>query len=189
MIHEIIANLNHIFQTMGVQGLFINAGIESCLPGFPLPPDVLLSVMNLAKPDKAMFYALICTIGSVLGGSFGFCLGRFGGRPVCDFLFKKNPEKLKTVENMYQKYGSFAVFVSAFTPIPYNILIRTAASSLDDYNLLTDEISSYTDQSYKEMVTNSIWLDKSLSYNQNCINELANKMKDNVSELGAEVKN
>ena len=54
---EFILQINNLFQSLGLQGLAINAMIESCLPGFPLPPDVLLIAMDLAKPEKALFYA------------------------------------------------------------------------------------------------------------------------------------
>ena len=126
--HEFILQINNIFQSWGVSGLAVNAAIESCLPGFPLPPDLLLIAMSLTLPQKAMFYALVCTIGSVTGGSIGFLLGYFGGRPFFNYLFRKNIDKLNSVEEMYKEYGSWAVFFSAFTPIPYNIF--TIASGI-----------------------------------------------------------
>ena len=126
--HELILNISNLFQTLGIQGLFINAGIESCLPGFPLPPDFLLIAMDLAKPDKALLYALVCMIGSVAGGAFGYAIGRFGGRPLFNRIFAKKADKFQAVEKLYEKYGSLAVFFSAFSPIPYNIF--TIASGI-----------------------------------------------------------
>ena len=117
--HEIFVNLNNWFQTMGVQGLAINSCIESffLIP----PPDFLLIAMDLAKPEKALYYAFVCTIASAIGGAIGYFIGKFGGRPVFNFLFKKHKDKLESVEKMYREYGSFAVFFSAFTPVPYKI--------------------------------------------------------------------
>jgi undecaprenyl-diphosphatase len=132
--HEILASINTFFQSLGVWGLSINAAIESCLPGFPLPPDVLLIAMNLVNPQKALIYALICTTGSVLGGSIGYLLGYFGGRPLFYYFFRKNIRKLKSVEGLYEQYGTVAVFFSAFTPIPYNIF--TIASGILKMNFL-----------------------------------------------------
>ena len=109
------------FQSLGMPGLFINAAIESCLPGFPLPPDVLLIAMSLAVPQKALLYALICTTGSITGALIGYCVGRFGGRPLFNYLFRNKIDKLEAVEKLFDKYGAFAVFFSAFSPIPYNI--------------------------------------------------------------------
>ena len=44
---------------------------------FPIPPDVILIPMIIAKRTKAFFYAFICTISSVVGGIFGYCIGFF----------------------------------------------------------------------------------------------------------------
>lgn len=126
--HELILNISNIFQSLGLQGLAINAGIESCLPGFPLPPDFLLIAMDLALPQKALLYALICTAGSVTGGALGYAVGKFGGRPLFNKLFAKKTDKFLAVEKLYEQYGSLAVFFSAFSPIPYNIF--TIASGI-----------------------------------------------------------
>ena len=42
---------------------------------FPIPPDVVLLPMSLARPGRAYFYAAICTVTSVLGGIFGYAIG------------------------------------------------------------------------------------------------------------------
>ena len=117
--HEFLSNMNSWFQSMGVWGLAINSCIESffLLP----PPDFLLIAMDLAKPEKALFYATVCTLASAVGGSVGYAIGFWGGRPAFKFLFKKHMNKLDKVEEMYKEYGSFAVFFSAFTPVPYKI--------------------------------------------------------------------
>lgn len=117
--HDFLININNWFQAMGVWGLAINSCIESffLLP----PPDFLLIAMDLAKPEKALFYATICTLASAIGGAIGYAIGFWGGRPAFKFLFKKHIDKLDKVEQMYKEYGSFAVFFSAFTPVPYKI--------------------------------------------------------------------
>ena len=117
--HEILSNLYSWFQSMGVLGLAINSCIESffLLP----PPDFLLIAMDLAKPEKALYYAFVCTLASAIGGTIGFGIGYWGGRPAFRFLFKKHMDKLDKVEQMYKEYGSFAVIFSAFTPVPYKI--------------------------------------------------------------------
>ena len=137
--HEIFASMNNWFQAMGVQGLAIN----SCVESFFLvpPPDFLLIAMDLAKPEKALYYALICTIASAIGGVIGYLIGRFGGRPVFNFLFKKNHDKFDAVERMYNEYGSFAVFFSAFTPIPYKIF--TIASGILEMNFIKFFLASF----------------------------------------------
>lgn len=131
--HEIIVQITNMFQSLGIPGLAINALIESCLPGFPLPPDVLLIAMSISLPQKALMFALICTAGSVTGGVIGYLIGKFGGRPLFNYLFKKNTDKLDAVEKLYEEYGSLAVFFSAFSPIPYNIF--TIASGILNMNI------------------------------------------------------
>lgn len=131
--HEIISNISNLFQSLGIPGLGINAVIESCLPGFPLPPDVMLMAMSLSIPSKALLFALVCTTGSVIGGILGYLFGKFGGRPLFNKMFSKNSDKIDAVEKLYEKYGSFAVFLSAFSPIPYNIF--TIASGILNMNI------------------------------------------------------
>ena len=99
--HEILVNINSWFQSMGLVGLALNSCIESffLLP----PPDLLLIAMDLAKPEKALFYALICTFASVFGGIIGYSFGYFGGRPLFNHLFKSKADKLNAVEELYKK--------------------------------------------------------------------------------------
>lgn len=117
--NEFFVNLNNWFHTMGVWGLALNSCVESffLIP----PPDFLLIAMDLANPQKAIYYAFVCTLASAIGGGIGYAIGYWGGRPAFKFLFKKHLDKLDQVEKMYKEYGSFAVFFSAFTPVPYKI--------------------------------------------------------------------
>lgn len=137
--HEILSQINHFFQTLGVPGLALNSFIESFF--LVPPPDFLLITMDLAKPEKAMFYATICTIASALGGALGYAIGYWGGRPVFNFLFKNKHEQFENVEKLYNKYGSLAVFFSAFTPIPYKIF--TIASGILNMNFWKFLIASF----------------------------------------------
>jgi len=137
--HEIFVSMNNFFQAMGLQGLAIN----SCVESFFLvpPPDILLIAMDLAKPEKALWYAFVCTLASAVGGAVGYFIGLWGGRPVFNFMFRKNRDKFDAVENMYKEYGSFAVFFSAFTPLPYKIF--TIASGVLKMNFIKFFIASF----------------------------------------------
>ena len=132
--HDIIIQISNFFQALGIPGLAINAIIESCLPGFPLPPDVLLIAMSLAAPSKALLFAIVCTTGSLTGALIGYSAGRFGGRPLFNYLFRNKIDKLNAVEKLFDEYGAFAVFFSAFSPIPYNIF--AIASGIMKMNVL-----------------------------------------------------
>jgi membrane protein YqaA with SNARE-associated domain len=102
--------------------LFLFAFWESSF--FPIPPDPLLIAMAVANPQRALFYALICTVASVAGAALGYLIGVRGGRPVVDRLFKQN--KVEAAERLYRRYDVWAVGAAAFTPIPYKVFTITA---------------------------------------------------------------
>ena len=133
--HEIIEffkSCANYFMEMGEIGLFLLAFMESSF--FPIPPDFILIPMCLAKPENALIFATVATIGSALGGVLGYGIGRFGGRPALNFFFKKQQDKILQVEKLYNKYGVWAVGAAAFTPIPYKVF--TIASGVFKMNLL-----------------------------------------------------
>lgn len=137
--HEVLMRINDLFQSLGLQGLALNSFIESFF--LVPPPDFLLITMDLAKPEKALFYAFICTIASAVGGAVGYGIGFWGGRPVFNFLFKNKHEQFNNVEKLYNQYGSLAVFFSAFTPIPYKVF--TIASGILNMNFLKFMVASF----------------------------------------------
>ena len=130
--------INQYFTQLGTVGLALN----SCIESFFLvpPPDFLLIAMDLKNPQNALYFALICTIASAIGGAVGYFIGKFGGRPVFNWLFgllskngnKKAQEQFDRVEALYNKYGPQAVFFAAFTPIPYKVF--TIASGILNMN-------------------------------------------------------
>ena len=138
--HEMLADINNYFQSLGVMGMVIVSFVESffLMP----PPDLFLIPLDLANPSKALYYALLCTIASVLGGGIGWGIGYFGGRPVFNRFFRKGGKKgFEAVEKMYAEYGSFAVFFSAFSPLPYKIF--TIASGVLNMNFWKFMLASF----------------------------------------------
>lgn len=117
MLSDLVKWTETVFGSLGWIGLFVLAFIESSF--FPIPPDVLLIILSLAEPDKALFFALICTIGSVLGGMFGYLIGYAGKEAVLKRFVSE--EKIKKVHNLFNKYESWAIFIAGFTPIPYKV--------------------------------------------------------------------
>ena len=102
--------------------LVVNSFTESIVN--PIPPDPLLIGMSFINPNLALVYAALVTISSVLGALVGHWLGLRFGRPlVFKFISAK---KVARVEAMFHKYGSWAVLVAAFTPIPYKVFAITA---------------------------------------------------------------
>ena len=105
----------------GVPALFVIAFAESSF--FPIPPDVLLIALALAVPTKAYRFALWCSLGSVLGGMFGYLLGFALWSSVEPLLIPHvfSAEKFAHVTDIYDRYGIPFVFAAGFTPIPYKI--------------------------------------------------------------------
>ncbi|MEL7429782.1 MAG: YqaA family protein [Pseudomonadota bacterium] len=106
--------------------------IESSV--FPIPPDVLLIPMVLAKRHKWIFYATLCTIASVLGAYLGYFIGAFLyeqiGQPVLAFYGKD--DSFAQVSDWYNTWGGWGVFFAAVTPFPYKVLtIFSGATGLD----------------------------------------------------------
>ena len=97
--------------------LFGLAFLESSV--FPIPPDVLLIALSLGRPELAFWFALVCSVGSVLGGMAGYALGFYGGRPLLLRMFSR--EKIESVERYYDRYNAWAIGIAGLTPLPYKI--------------------------------------------------------------------
>jgi len=101
----------------GVTALFLIAVAESSF--FPIPPDVLLIALCLGDPSSALWFALVCTVGSVLGGGLGYGIGRYGGRPLLKRWFSQ--ERIAPVERYYARWNAWATGIGGLTPLPYKL--------------------------------------------------------------------
>lgn len=114
--------------------------IESSV--FPIPPDVMLIPMVIAKKAKAWAYAAICTVSSVIGGMAGYAIGFYLfdalGKPLLDFY--GYGEKFTDFASQYNDYGAWIVFIAGITPFPYKVI--TIASGVTQLNILIFMISS-----------------------------------------------
>jgi membrane protein YqaA with SNARE-associated domain len=102
---------------------------------FPVPPDVMLVPMMLARPDKAWFYATICTISSVLGGILGYMIGLVLYDSIGAWLFQIYglAEGAETFRHAYAEYGHWVILLKGLTPIPYKLV--TITSGFANYHL------------------------------------------------------
>jgi membrane protein YqaA with SNARE-associated domain len=127
--------------------LFAIAFIESSF--FPIPPDVLLIALCLGHVTKSFRFALICSVGSVLGGVFGYAIGYFlmdsVGQSILNFYHFH--DKFEAVKNMYHEYGALAVFIAGFSPLPYKVF--TITSGVMELNIVSFVIASAVSRSLR----------------------------------------
>ncbi|MFZ3584104.1 YqaA family protein [Loktanella sp. DJP18] len=100
---------------------------------FPIPPDVLMIPMIIARPRRALLIAGVATVASVLGALLGYYIGaalfESVGRPVLDFYGKG--ADFDTFAVTYNDWGAWAVLVAGITPFPFKVItIASGATGL-----------------------------------------------------------
>lgn len=100
---------------------------------FPIPPDVLLIPLLLARRTQAFRIAFYTTLASVLGGYFGYAIGFFAFQSIEPYLSTGFLSKIEWFSAQYNHYGAWIVFGAGITPFPYKII--TIASGLTGLNL------------------------------------------------------
>lgn len=96
---------------------------------FPVPPDVMLAPMILARPEKAYFYAFVCTVASVLGGIAGYAIGYYLtdlGLWLMSLL--GHADGLEEFQHWFDRWGLAVILIKGLTPVPYKLV--TIASGL-----------------------------------------------------------
>mgnify|MGYP001812819035 FL=1 len=94
---------------------------------FPIPPDVMLAPMTLAKPERAWRFALVTTIASVLGGIAGYLIGMFAFELVEPLLHRAGYwQRYLDAREWFAVWGVWVVFLAGFSPVPYKIFTITA---------------------------------------------------------------
>jgi membrane protein YqaA with SNARE-associated domain len=103
---------------------------------FPIPPDVMLIPMSLARPERAYSYAFLCTWTSVAGGVLGYLIGSVLYDSVGQWLIGLYGygDKVEAFREAYNQYGAWIILLKGLTPIPYKIV--TITSGFAGYNLL-----------------------------------------------------
>jgi len=95
---------------------------------FPVPPDVMLIPMALARPDRAWFFATLCTATSVAGGLLGYFIGSELYATVGQWLIGLYGygDRVEAFREAYAHYGAWIILLKGLTPIPYKIVTITS---------------------------------------------------------------
>jgi membrane protein YqaA with SNARE-associated domain len=142
----------------GAWALFVLSFTESSF--FPVPPDILLIALGLSVPAKSFRYAFICSLGSVLGGVFGYYIGWQFWQWVGYFFFDNfaaigfTPDTFDKVRQLYDGNAFWAVFSAAFTFIPYKIF--TIAGGVFKINFAVFLLASIVGRSLRFFVVAAI---------------------------------
>jgi membrane protein YqaA with SNARE-associated domain len=102
---------------------------------FPVPPDIMLIPMALARPDRAWIYATVCTLTSVAGGVVGYMIGAVLYDSLGQWLIQLYGygDKVESFRAAYAEYGAWIILLKGLTPIPYKVV--TITSGFAAYNL------------------------------------------------------
>ena len=102
---------------------------------FPVPPDVMLIPMSLARPARAWLYAAVCTAASVLGGILGYAIGALLYDSLGHWLIAIYGlgDKVEAFRAGYAQYGAWIILLKGLTPIPYKLV--TITSGFANFNI------------------------------------------------------
>jgi len=96
---------------------------------FPVPPDVMLAPMSMARPDRAMGFAAIATLASVIGGLFGYLIGYFAFDLAEPWIHRAGYwEQYLRVRVWFDAWGFWAILIAGFSPIPYKVFTIAAGT-------------------------------------------------------------
>jgi membrane protein YqaA with SNARE-associated domain len=119
----------------GTWALFLLAFAESSF--FPIPPDVLLIALCVARPKRSFKYASVCAVGSIFGGVLGYLIGwqfmASVGIRIVDFYGLT--DNVVHIETLYNTYDAWAVGIAGFTPIPYKVFTIAAGMFKIDFTV------------------------------------------------------
>ncbi len=95
---------------------------------FPIPPDVLLIALCMGNPKKSLYFALVASVFSVLGGVLGYVLGYFAWENLKHLFLNVvfSEDAFNRVARMYDEHSFIAIFTAGFTPIPYKVFTISA---------------------------------------------------------------
>ena len=94
---------------------------------FPIPPDVMLAPMCLARPRRSLWYAALCTLASVAGGLAGYLIGRLAFGSIEGWLMGSSwAPAFEQAVQAFEDYGFWYILLAGFSPIPYKVFTISA---------------------------------------------------------------
>jgi len=124
---------------------------------FPIPPDVLLIPLCLGNRDKALYFALLCSVSSIIGGAIGYFIGKslwwdipgIEYSAIANLFFDYVPgltnDSFNHIKNLYDTWDFWIVFTAGFTPIPFKLI--TISSGTFNINFMMFVIASIISRS------------------------------------------
>src|ERR1700694_1249865 len=111
---------------------------------FPVPPDIMLLPMSLARPRQAWLFASLCTVASVAGGVLGYAIGAVLYDSVGQWLINLYGlgDKVEAFRASYAEWGAWIIIGKGLTPIPYKLV--TITSGFAGYNIWLFVLCSIT---------------------------------------------
>lgn len=109
---------------------------------FPIPPDVVVVPMVLARREQAWLIATVCTLTSVAGGLFGYAIGYYLMETLGAWLvqFYGLQDRAHQFEASYAEWGLWVILIKGLTPIPYKLV--TIVSGAAHFALLPFMVAS-----------------------------------------------
>jgi len=96
---------------------------------FPIPPDVMLAPMSMARPRRAWWYAALTTLASVAGGIAGYLIGLLAFEAAAPLVKDMGHwDSYLAAKSWFDRWGFWAVFLAGFSPIPYKVFTITAGA-------------------------------------------------------------
>src|SRR4051812_36504300 len=116
---------------------------------FPIPPDILLIPMILARPHRAFRLASLCMLASVAGGLLGYAIGYFLfdaiGRPILEYNHAMG--SYEALKAGFAEWGVWIIILKGMTPIPYKLI--TIASGVAQFDLVAFILASIVSRSLR----------------------------------------
>ena len=131
----------------GAPALFILAMAESSF--FPIPPDPLLVALAVGKPARSLYYAALCTAGSVIGGVIGYGIGYYFIETIGMRIIELYgvTEKYSVIQKLYEEHNAIVVLVAGVTPIPYKVF--TIAGGAFHVSFITFVLASIAGRGFR----------------------------------------